>query len=71
MLQANKIKESIEIFKLNVEEFPESSNAFDSLAEAYMTNGDNELAIKNYERSVELDPKNFNGLERLKKLKNK
>ena len=71
LLQANKIKESIEIFKLNVEEFPESSNAFDSLAEAYMTNGDNELAIKNYEKSVELNPKNLNGIDKLKKLKKK
>ena len=64
-----KIKEAIEIFKLNVELYPESSNVYDSLGEAYMMNGDKELAIENYQKSVELNPQNTNGIARLKKLK--
>ncbi len=59
----------IEIFKLNGEAFPQSSNVYDSLGEAYMINGDKELAIKNYEKSVELNPQNTGGIEMLKKLK--
>ena len=34
-----------------------------------MINGDKELAIKNYEKSLELNPKNTNAAEMLKKLK--
>lgn len=70
-LQAKKVKEAIEIFKLNVDAFPKSSNVYDSLAEAYMLNGDTALAIKNYQKSVELDPRNTSGIEALKKLQAK
>ncbi|RKS53524.1 CubicO group peptidase (beta-lactamase class C family) [Gillisia mitskevichiae] len=67
-LQSGKLNEAIAVFKLNVTEFPESSNVYDSLGEAYMVAGNKELAILNYKRSVELDPKNENGKEMLKKL---
>ncbi|NLP10779.1 amidohydrolase family protein [bacterium] len=69
LLRMNKIIEAIEIFKLNVEAYPQSSNVYDSLGEAYMINGDKELAINNYEKSLELNPKNSNAVEMLKKLK--
>lgn len=68
LLQTGKIKESIEIFKLNVEMFPQASNPYDSLGEAYAAAGDKELAIKNYKRSVELDPKNTNAVAIIKRL---
>ena len=68
LLQAKKVKEAIEIFKLNVEAYPHSANSYDSLAESYMVNGDNELAIQNYKKSLELDPQNLNAVEMLKKL---
>lgn len=71
LLQMKKVKEAIELFKLNVEAFPQSSNVYDSLGEAYMINGDKELAIKNYEKSIELNPRNASGIEALKKLKGK
>jgi tetratricopeptide (TPR) repeat protein len=66
-----KLKEAIAIFKLNTEAFPASANAFDSLGEAYMINGDKDLAIKSYEKSVELNPQNTNGIEMLKKLRSR
>jgi len=58
LLDEKKIKEAIEIFKLNVETYPESFNVYDSLGEAYMINGDDSLAVKNYEKSLELNPRN-------------
>ncbi len=67
-LQTGKVKEAIAVFKLNVVEFPESSNVYDSLGEAYMEEGNKELAILNYKRSVEMDPSNENGKEMIKKL---
>ncbi len=68
LLEMKKVGESIEIFKLNVEMYPDASNPYDSLGEAYLALGDTALAIKNYKRSVEIDPKNTNGIAALKKL---
>lgn len=68
-LQAKKLKEAIEVFKLNVGSFPKSFNAFDSLAEAYAAAGEKELAIRAYEKSLELNPQSQSGIDALKKLK--
>jgi Tfp pilus assembly protein PilF len=51
-----------------VQVFPTSSNAYDSLAEAYMKSGQKQLAIDNYKKSLELDPDNDNAKEKLKTL---
>jgi tetratricopeptide (TPR) repeat protein len=69
LLGMKNVKEAIEIFKLNVEEYPRSANVYDSLGEAYMMNGDKELATRNYQRAVELNPQNTNAVEMLKKLR--
>jgi len=61
--------EAVEIFKLNIEVYPESGNAYDSMGEAYMNRGDKELAIKNYAKSLELDPENDNARQMLEKLR--
>jgi cytochrome c-type biogenesis protein CcmH/NrfG len=42
---------------------------WDSLAEAYANNGEKDLAIKDYERSIQLNPDNKNGIKQLEKLK--
>jgi CubicO group peptidase (beta-lactamase class C family) len=67
--RGGKFDDAIRIFQKNVQEFPESSNVYDSLGEAYAAAGKKDLAIENYEKSVKLDPKNQNGIDRLKKLK--
>ena len=64
-----RLVQAIVIFKLNVESYPQSANAYDSLAEAYMMIGNKELASKNYERSLELNAQNSNAIETLKKLR--
>ncbi|MGB7070521.1 MAG: serine hydrolase [Pyrinomonadaceae bacterium] len=68
LLGQKKLSEAIAVFRLNVEFYPMSANAYDSLGEGYMENGDKELAIQNYKKALELDPKNTNALEILKKL---
>lgn len=68
LLHVKKIPEAIEIFKLSVEAYPQSYNTWDSLAEAYMDHGDKELAIQNYKKSLEVDPKNTNAVIKLKQL---
>ncbi len=68
LLQAGKVDEATAVFKLNVEAFPKSFNAYDSYAEGLMGQGNNEQAIVNYKKSVELNPANQNGIDYLIKL---
>ena len=67
-LGSEQYEESVKVFNLNVQLFPESFNVYDSLGEAYMEQGDNELAIRNYEKSLELNPANSNAKSKLKTL---
>jgi cytochrome c-type biogenesis protein CcmH/NrfG len=60
---------AVEMFQLNVANYPASSNVYDSLGEAYMVNGDRILAIDNYENSLVLDPDNENAKQQLEVLK--
>lgn len=69
LLGNKNFKDAIRVFQLNVEAYPQSGNVYDSLAEAYMDNGDKELAIGNYQKSLQLDPSNGNAVQMLKKLK--
>jgi CubicO group peptidase (beta-lactamase class C family) len=68
LLEKKKIAEAIEIFKLNVQSYPQSANTYDSLGEAYMINGNYELAILNFKKSLAIDPKNENANDMLKKI---
>jgi dienelactone hydrolase len=45
---------ALELMQLNVTAYPASPNAYDSLADAYLANGQKDLALKNAERSLEL-----------------
>lgn len=67
-LRAKHTREAIELFKLNVEMYPKSSNTYDSLGEAYMVQGDRKAAIDNYRKSLALNANNTNAVEMLKKL---
>lgn len=64
----NKVEEASKVFQLIIKEFPTSSNAYDSFGESLMKLGKNELAIKNYRKSVALNPNNQGGINALKKL---
>jgi tetratricopeptide (TPR) repeat protein len=60
LLEKNEAEKAIEIFKLNVLLNPNGWNNYDSLGEAYYKAGNKTLAIKNYKKSLELNPKNDN-----------
>jgi CubicO group peptidase (beta-lactamase class C family) len=68
LISQNRIHESLEIFKLNVELYPSSANAFDSLGEIYAELDNSELAVKNYEQSLKLNPENLHAAEQIKRL---
>jgi CubicO group peptidase (beta-lactamase class C family) len=69
LLSAGQTQDAIAVFQRNVQEYPKSSNAYDSLGEAYMKGGQEDLAIQNYEISLKLNPANRNAIDMLKKLK--
>ncbi len=71
LLALKKVKDAVEIFKLNVAEYPQGFNTYDSLGEAYMTDGNTELAIRNYKKSLELNPQNTGATAMLMRLENK
>ncbi|MCD4750972.1 MAG: hypothetical protein K8R59_16485 [Thermoanaerobaculales bacterium] len=60
---------AIALFRLNVDLFPGSANVYDSLGEAFMLDGQRELAIRNYRRSLDLNPANANAEEKLQELR--
>ncbi|MDC6390720.1 serine hydrolase [Maribacter sp. PR1] len=68
LLEMDKIQEAAKIFELNKNTYPNSANVYDSYAEALMKLGNKEEAIKNYKKSVEMNPANQNGIDMLKEL---
>jgi tetratricopeptide (TPR) repeat protein len=67
-LGKGEVATAIAVFALNVEVYPDASNTYDSLGEAYMKAGERELAIENYRKSLELNPGNDNAKKMLDEL---
>ena len=55
-LQAGKTKDAIALFLMNVEAYPTSANAQDSLGDAYLADGQNALALAASEKCLALLP---------------
>ena len=53
-LQAGDVKGAIELLKLNVEAYPDSPNVYDSISDAYLADGQNEQALENAKKALEL-----------------
>ena len=68
LLRARRFKEAVRVLELNVEAYPRSSNAYDSLGEAYMAGGDKAQAIANYKIALTLDPANRSSAQALQEL---
>ena len=68
LLRDGRLEPAVELFELIVELFPASANAYDSLGESLLASGDEERAIANYRRSLELNPRNTGAAKVLRKL---
>lgn len=68
LLARSRPKDAIEVFGLNVKEHPDSWNVYDSLGEGYEEIGDISQALKYYRKSVQLNPENQHGVEKIKQL---
>ena len=53
-LQAGRTNDAIQLFKLNTIAYPSSANTYDSLADGYLANGQNELALRTSQKALEL-----------------
>jgi len=60
MLQRGRTAEAVTLFKMNAETYPQSANCWDSLTEAYVANGDNEMALQCIEKVLETLPDDAN-----------
>lgn len=60
---------AIQYFKFNVENYPDSFNAYDGLGEAYLMINDKNRALENYKKSLRLNPKNENAKQMINELK--
>ena len=56
LMRRNMISEAVTVFRWNVESYPDSANAHDSLGEALAKQGDRTGARAAYGRALELDP---------------
>ena len=68
LVENGEIDAAIMVFDLNVETFPLSANTWDSLAEAVMTKGDHESAIRYYRVALKLDPKSINAAQMIERM---
>jgi predicted alpha/beta superfamily hydrolase len=59
---------AIEIYKLNLENYPNSSNAYYELGNAYMLKGDKKSAIQNFKKALQINPKHKQANDNLEKL---
>ncbi|WP_034057583.1 tetratricopeptide repeat protein [Lacinutrix jangbogonensis] len=62
-LNEKKYDEAIAVFKINVALYPKSDNVYDSLADAYLINGDSLEAYNNYKKALQYN----NGNRRAKR----
>ena len=60
LLEKKDLDKALFVFKTNVADNPKASNPYDSLGECYFLRKELPLALKNYQKSLSLDPKNGN-----------
>ncbi len=55
-MQAGRAKEAVELAKLNTEAYPSSANTYDTLADAYIADGQNDKALEAEKKCVAMLP---------------
>jgi hypothetical protein len=68
LMSEKRLTEAIVIFEVNARTHPNSSNAYDSLGEAYVNAQDKQRALDAYRKSVELNPENTNAKQMIRRI---
>jgi glyoxylase-like metal-dependent hydrolase (beta-lactamase superfamily II) len=71
MMLGGKLDEAVVLFETLAELFSDKAMAYDSLGEVYKRKGNIDLAIKNFKKSLELDPDNSNAKMQIQELEKK
>jgi tetratricopeptide (TPR) repeat protein len=69
LLRAQMAEQALPVFVFNTRVFPDSFNAWDSLGEAYVALGRTNEAIRAYERSLALNPRNTSAAQALERIR--
>jgi tetratricopeptide (TPR) repeat protein len=69
LMGSGNLPAATKAFELNAESYPNSWNAWDSLAEAHMNAGNDARAIELYEKSLILNPANANAEQMIEKIR--
>ncbi len=69
MIGQGKFDRAVSIFTANTQKFPESANVWDSLGECYAMKGDKDNAVKNFKKSLSLNPNDATKANSIKYLK--
>ena len=65
LIKQNKIKEAVTVFQINVEVFPNSWKAWDSLGEGFIYFNDEQKSHQAYQKSLEVNPENRNARKKI------
>ncbi len=68
LLESDRTEDAAAVLRLGIEAFPNAFNLYDSYGEVLRKLGKNEESIKNYKKSIELNPENENGKRILKEM---
>ena len=68
LLQAGNVKDAVAVFQLNVEGYPQSANAYDSLSDGYVAMGNKDEALKYAQKAIEMLDKDPNATPQFKQL---
>ena len=68
-MRQGDLEAAILVLRLNAAAYPQSSNVYNSLGEAYLRHGDTRLALENYQKSLQLNPDNAGAAEAIRKLR--
>jgi len=68
-LNQGQMAKAIKVLQLNIAMCPNEYSTYQSLGEAFMNAGNKKLAIKNYEKTLQLNPANVKAAKILEQLK--
>jgi tetratricopeptide (TPR) repeat protein len=67
-LQDHETEKAMAVLKLNLETYPNSAQAVEMLGEVHQFKGERDEAIQHYERALEMDPKQRDAAEMLRRI---
>ncbi len=71
LIYTKQTEQALEVLKMNAEANPQSIFAYMALGDVYAFKGDKMLARQAYEKALELNPRNIDGIDKLKTLNQK